>query len=350
MTHDSMGADETGSGSLPDGSPVDFDITSGGGALAACDAELIGGSAHCTFNAPANAGETHLSVSSDNQAIGIALSIGNRHTPVLSWTTPGNITYGTKLSSAQLKAKADVPGSFVYGPSLGTILGAGMNQSLTATFTPTDSNKNIGGGTVATTINVNPRPLTVAAGKASSAYHQALPPLTYSVKGFANGDTIAVLSQTASCASTVITKYGLISSAAGSYPITCGGASATNYVLNYVAAPLTVRLGPTTEWFIGPTTISTGKKVVLSATLSNYSGGRVFPIADRRLTLTLSRGSSHQSCVTGKTNKQGVGTCVIGKVSEAKGAGAITASYDGDQPGVRYFWGPSARIQQVTFI
>jgi Abnormal spindle-like microcephaly-assoc'd, ASPM-SPD-2-Hydin len=58
--------------------------------------------------------------------------------PVITWPTPAPIPYGTRLSSAQLDATANVPGKFVYSPMAGTILPAG-NQTLSVTFTPIDS-------------------------------------------------------------------------------------------------------------------------------------------------------------------------------------------------------------------
>jgi hypothetical protein len=59
-------------------------------------------------------------------------------TPILTWPTPASIVYGTALSSTQLDATANVPGTFVYSPAAGTILAIG-NQTLSVTFTPTDS-------------------------------------------------------------------------------------------------------------------------------------------------------------------------------------------------------------------
>jgi len=58
--------------------------------------------------------------------------------PVITWVNPAVITYGTALTVTQLKAKANVPGQFVYSPALGTKLPAG-NQTLSVTFSPTDS-------------------------------------------------------------------------------------------------------------------------------------------------------------------------------------------------------------------
>src|SRR6185437_3348793 len=60
-------------------------------------------------------------------------------TPVISWTAPADITYGTALGATQLNATANVPGTFVYSPVAGTVLNAGANQTLSVSFTPTDA-------------------------------------------------------------------------------------------------------------------------------------------------------------------------------------------------------------------
>src|SRR4029078_3291849 len=59
-------------------------------------------------------------------------------TPVITWSAPAAITYGTALSSTQLDATASAAGSFVYTPAAATVLGAGATQTLSVTFTPTD--------------------------------------------------------------------------------------------------------------------------------------------------------------------------------------------------------------------
>ena len=56
----------------------------------------------------------------------------------ITWATPAAITYGAALSAAQLDATSSVAGTFVYTPSAGTVLKAG-SQTLSVTFTPTDS-------------------------------------------------------------------------------------------------------------------------------------------------------------------------------------------------------------------
>ncbi len=60
----------------------------------------------------------------------------NKATPVITWAAPSAITYGTALSGTQLNATARVPGTFVYSPASGAILGIG-SQTLNVTFTPT---------------------------------------------------------------------------------------------------------------------------------------------------------------------------------------------------------------------
>ena len=58
--------------------------------------------------------------------------------PVITWTNPASITYGTALSSTQLNATASTGGAFVYTPATGTVLSVGTN-TLSVTFTPTDT-------------------------------------------------------------------------------------------------------------------------------------------------------------------------------------------------------------------
>ena len=58
-------------------------------------------------------------------------------TPIVSWARPAPITYGTPLSSTQLNATANVPGTFTYLPPKGTVLPVGT-QPLLVLFIPKD--------------------------------------------------------------------------------------------------------------------------------------------------------------------------------------------------------------------
>jgi hypothetical protein len=62
----------------------------------------------------------------------------NQATPAITWPTPAAINLGVLLTSVQLNATTTVPGSFNYSPTFGALLAVG-SQTLTATFTPTDT-------------------------------------------------------------------------------------------------------------------------------------------------------------------------------------------------------------------
>ena len=68
--------------------------------------------------------------------------------PIITWANPADITYGTALSAAQLDAAAAwtvggvngaVAGSFTYIPAAGTVLQPGTGQTLSVSFTPSDT-------------------------------------------------------------------------------------------------------------------------------------------------------------------------------------------------------------------
>jgi hypothetical protein len=108
--------------------------------------------------------------------------------PVITWTNPAAILYATALSSSQLDATANVPGSFVYTPPAGTVLNVGTN-TLRTVFTPTDTD-DYGTATGTVSLVVLPRPLTVAANNASQAYGATNPVLTATYSGFVNGESL----------------------------------------------------------------------------------------------------------------------------------------------------------------
>src|SRR6202021_4128795 len=58
--------------------------------------------------------------------------------PVITWSNPANIVFGTALSATQLNATASVAGTLVYTPAAGTVPAAGID-TLSVTFTPTDT-------------------------------------------------------------------------------------------------------------------------------------------------------------------------------------------------------------------
>jgi hypothetical protein len=80
--------------------------------------------------------------------------------PIVTWSAPGSITFGTALSATQLNATANVPGTFIYTPPAGAILSGGNGQTLSVTFTP--ANATVYTSAIAvTTINVSQAAPTV---------------------------------------------------------------------------------------------------------------------------------------------------------------------------------------------
>jgi subtilisin-like proprotein convertase family protein len=166
------------------------------------------------------------------------LGVGNSSSPspsnaVITWANPASIVYGPALSSSQLDATANVPGTFFYTPALGAVLPAG-SQTLSVTFTP--SNTALYNGASATvTLSVLPAALTVTATSQSKTYGAALPALSATYSGFVNGDTAASLTTPVSLATPATAA-----SPVGSYSITASGAAGSNYTIVYVNNSLTV--------------------------------------------------------------------------------------------------------------
>ncbi len=79
-------------------------------------------------------------------------------TPVLNWENPTSIGVGVALSETQLNATADTPGSYIYMPSIGTVLPLGNSQTLKVYFTPTDANNY---NSTSKTVTIDVVPLTV---------------------------------------------------------------------------------------------------------------------------------------------------------------------------------------------
>jgi len=86
-------------------------------------------------------------------------------TPTITWPAPAAITFGTALSSTQLNATANYPGTFTYSPAAGTVLSVGAhtlnvaftpsNSTLAASATASNSITVTEGSSTAITVNIN---------------------------------------------------------------------------------------------------------------------------------------------------------------------------------------------------
>ena len=91
--------------------------------------------------------------------------------PIITWTNPYEISYGTMLSDIQLNATANVAGTFVYTPDIGIVLNIGVNQLLKVNFTPTDAaNYN----TVTKTVTINVSAVTTVIDVENNVYNTVI--------------------------------------------------------------------------------------------------------------------------------------------------------------------------------
>ena len=150
-------------------------------------------------------------------------AISSKGTPVLTWTNPASIIYGTALGANQLSASANVPGSFAYNPASGAVLNTGTNI-LSVTFTPTDT-ANFNSVTGSVSLVVMRAALSLTANSATRLYGLANPGFTGTLIGLTNGDNITAAF---SCSAQPI-------SPPGSYPIVASLVDPNSRLGNYTA-------------------------------------------------------------------------------------------------------------------
>jgi hypothetical protein len=238
--------------------------------------------------------------------------------PTITWATPAAITYGAPLSATQLNATASVPGTFVYSPAAGTVLGAG-SQTLSVTFTPTDG-VDYTTATATVTLTVNKANLTVTANNASRVYGAANPTFTPTYSGFVNGDTSAVLTGSPS-----LTTTATAVSPVGSYTITAaaGTLSAVNYSFTFVNGTLTITKATSSlsiSSTIDPSTY--GQSVTFTLTVAG-SGSGVTPTG----TVTLTKGGT---TLLGTTSLSASGTATYTTLTLPVGVNTLQLNYSGD--------------------
>ena len=125
------------SGSTVLGTAVTVNVAAGAASASySLTAGTAGGS--YTIQAVYN-GTANFARSTDNTHLLTISAVGQKATPTLTWSNPANIVYGTALGRDQLNATASVLGTFTYTPDTGTVLSAGLGQTLSVTFKPTDT-------------------------------------------------------------------------------------------------------------------------------------------------------------------------------------------------------------------
>jgi hypothetical protein len=224
-------------------------------------------------------GSTEFSSSTSNSLTENIVTI-----PVVTWDPPAPITYGTPLSAAQLNATSTVAGSFTYTPAAGTVLTAGQ-QTLTATFTPTDTTD-----------------YTTASASVTLTVNKATPVITWATPAAITYGT--ALSATQLNAKSAVAGTFTYSPAAGTVlnagtqtlTVTLTPTDATDYVAATASVNLTVNKAALTISWATPAAISYGTALSgtqLDATskaagtfVYSPAAGTVLPVGSNTLNVT----------------------------------------------------------------
>lgn len=251
-----------------------------------------------------------------------------RATSQLKWSPLASIVFGTALTSAQLDATANVPGTLTYTPGAGTVLAAGTGQTIAVSFTPADPN-DYTGAALAATIDVTPATPTVTvtapggvfdgsphpamamvegAGAGSEAPASSLEGVTPSVTYHAGtGTSGPALGGAPSAPGT----YTVVASFPGSADYTAAQSSPVTFTITQAAQPVSVS--------IEGTPVTLGQPVTLVATVASgpAAPGGTITFLDGSTTLgTVPVGSS--------------GAATLETTALPAGVTAITAAYSGD--------------------
>jgi putative nucleotidyltransferase with HDIG domain len=239
----------------------------------------------------------------------------SKATSTITWANPADIVYGTALNSTQLCATASVPGTFVYGPSLGALLTPGNGQVLHVDFTPTD-NANYNNASKDVTINVSKATLTITANSLNKTYATAhtFAGTEFTTDGLVNGDTVTsvTLSSAGSVAAATVdgSPYAIVANAAM-------GTGLSNYNITYVNGSLTVNKASIGLSMSSSANTSTqGHSVTFTATVTGTGATGTVTFVDGGTTL----GSS--------TLIEGTATFTTSTLSA--GNHSVTAIYSGD--------------------
>jgi len=159
-----------------------------------------------------------------------------RATPVITWSQPAGIVYGTALDATQLNATADVAGTFAYTPAAGTILNAGASQTLSVHFTPNDTG-NYSDAAATTTIDVAKAKQTLSwSAPASIVYGTAL-------SGTQLNATVTVVGPAAAGALVYTPAAGTVLDAGG-HTLTVTAQETPNYVSATTSVTIDVNRAP----------------------------------------------------------------------------------------------------------
>ena len=185
------------------------------------------------------------------------LPLTQKVTPVLTWTNPADIVYDMALGATQLDATASyngnpLAGTFTYTPLAGTVLNAGLGQTLAVLFTP-DDGTDFSDAAASVLINVAPAPLTITVNDVSRVYGLPNPAFGVQYSGLVNGNTASSLGGSLTFSTTATSASDV-----GFYDVTASGLTANNYTIQYVKGTLSITPADQTITWSPPADITYG--------------------------------------------------------------------------------------------
>jgi hypothetical protein len=265
-------------------------------------------------------------------AVGVTALFG-KTTPVITWTNPAAITYGTALGTNQLNATAEVSGTFIYtNPPAGTILAVGSNHLLSVTFVPADTSL-YDEATTNVTLTVTPFALTVSADSVSRPYGATNPPLTGTLTGVQNGDHLTTTFHTAADTNSPVGAYPITpifddpDSKLGNYSVltNLGTLTVEPAVLTVTASAQSKTYGQTVTFDSGSTAFTSSGlqngETIGSVTLavSGSGGAASAPVSGSPYTITPSAATGGTFSADNYTITYNPGTLTVNAASTATG-------------------------------
>ena len=272
-------------------------------------------------------------------AAGTVTLVVNKAAPTITWGAPAAITYGTALGAAQLDATSKVAGTFVYTPAAGTVLTAG-SQTLSVTFTPTDTTDYTTGAATVTLVVNKAAPVVTETPSATSITTAQSMAVTIKVTAGSSSQTPSgsvTLSGGGytSAVTTVSSGSATINIPAGSLAVgsdtlmvsyTPDASSAADYTTATQSAAVTVTqaIGTASDTVtVTPTatTITNDQSMTVQIAVAGASG-QATPTG----TVTLTSGSyMSQQVLSGGTASFNIAAGVL-----SSGADTLNATYSGD--------------------
>jgi hypothetical protein len=187
-------------------------------------------------------------------------------TPTIAWATPADIAYGTPLGATQLNAAATVAGSpvagtFAYTPAAGTVLSVGAGQTLSATFTPSDTAQYAStGASVQITVNKATPTVTFTGAPPTAAFGSS-----FSVTSSTNASTAAVITASGPCS--IVGNLVTMTSGTGTCLMTANWAADANYTTaSATQSTIAAKIAPTVTFTGAPATAAFGSSFNVAST------------------------------------------------------------------------------------